>query len=114
MLDTINLEVLFPPRLIPELLNERGQVWKELINKVQQSPGNSPERIAFVLMMVRISGCNTCHANSFRALQGCEACARQSLRRFRGGDQELLKSYEQARHEIVRYLSTGDESGLKV
>jgi hypothetical protein len=114
MLDTINLEVLFPPRLIPELLNERGQAWQELVNRVQQSPENSLERVAFVLMMVRISGCNTCHANSYRALQGCEACARQSLRRFRGGDQELLKSYEQAKHEIVRYLSTRDESGLKV
>jgi hypothetical protein len=110
MLDTLDLEVLFPPRLIPVLGDERGEDWKKLIAKVQKTSGPSLERAAFVLMMVRISGCNTCHANSFRALQGCDACARQSLRRFRGGDQELLKNYEQAKQDVVQYLTSRDKS----
>jgi hypothetical protein len=112
MLDTINLEVLFPPRLIPDLIGERGEDWKKLIAKVHHTSSASLERAAFVLMMVRISGCNTCHANSYRALQGCETCARQSLRRFRGSDQDLLKNFEQAKQEVVRFLSSRDESEL--
>lgn len=110
MLDAINIEVLFPPRLIPELLGERGDGWRNLVKEVRESPAVSLEQAAFVLMMVRLSGCNTCHANSFRALQGCEACARQSLRRSRSSDEELIQAYHQARQEVTRFLSTRAES----
>ncbi len=109
MLDTINIEVLFPPRCIPELAGERGADWRGLIERVQDTSSASLERAALVLMMVRLSGCNTCHANSFRALQGCEVCARQSLRRYRGSDEELLKAYQQAYQEVIHFLSTRAE-----
>jgi hypothetical protein len=61
------------------------------------------DSIAFVLLMVRLTGCMTCTADSFRAMRGCHQCARQTIRRFRGSDQDLLALFTQAREEIDLY-----------
>lgn len=100
-------EVLFPPRFISELGDTRGEAWRDLIHQVASEPEPALHRTSFVLMMARLNGCSTCHANSFRALQGCLACSRQALRRFRGGDEELFKMYEQAQIEVLQYLGSG-------
>ena len=98
-------EVLFPPRLIPELRELRGDEWRELIDQVADLPAEDPQRLAFVLMMVKLGGCASCHADSYWAMQGCVRCSRNTITRFRGEDVELLAKYEAAYTEIQDYLN---------
>lgn len=99
-------ELLFPPRVIPALLNLRGEGWNDLVSRTVQLQANEQDRQAFVLLMVRLGGCTSCTADSFRAMRGCTQCARQTVRRFRGSDRDLLEQFDQARTEIDRYLET--------
>jgi len=93
-------EVIFPPRVIPTLKHLRGTDWQTLIEKVEHLPKDDPDRLAFVLLMTRICGCVTCHADSFRAMRGCTQCSNQSVRRYREPDDQLLVDFETARREI--------------
>jgi len=97
-------DLLFPPRVIPDLRLVRGPNWRKLATRVAVTKDNSLERMAFILMMVRLNGCPSCNADSFRAMNGCTSCAKQSLKRFRGSDAELIKLYEEAKTEVARYL----------
>jgi hypothetical protein len=103
-MDTNELEVVFPPRAIPALANMRGETWQALIKQVAEDLNNDIDRTAFVLMMVRITMCTSCHADSFRALRGCSQCAVTAIRRYRGSDQDLIRLFEQAKNELVVYL----------
>ena len=98
-------DVLFPPRAIPQLQDLRDDLWRDLVSNISKEPPASVERVAFVLLMVRLAGCNTCHADSFRAMRGCTQCAIQTVRRHRGSDQTLFEAYEEARQEVERYLN---------
>ena len=97
-------DVLFPPRVIPSLRDLRGEHWKDLVTQVEQQSLVHPDRLAFVLFMVRISGCVTCHADSFRAMRGCTQCAIQTVRRHRGDDHDLIKGFTEAQHDIAQHL----------
>lgn len=97
-------DLLFPPRLIPVLRNLRGECWRELVDAVSLEEPTSLDRLAFELFMIRLGGCTSCHADSFRALRGCTICAQQTLQRFRGSDQELLVLYGEARGTMEQYL----------
>jgi hypothetical protein len=98
-------ELLFPARVIKALADQRGEEWRELVEKVDQFPEDSPELLAFVLMMTRLNSCNTCNADSFRAMRGCTQCTLQNVRRFRGSDKEFIKQYETALRDIGKSLS---------
>jgi hypothetical protein len=93
-------ELLFPSRIIPELRLLRKEKWRWLVDLVSGTEPTSIEHSAFVLMMVRLSGCITCNADSFRAMRGCTQCARQTVKRFRGDDQDLIQQFNQAKAEI--------------
>ncbi len=97
-------EMLFPMRVVPSLGDLRGVSWKRLVARISELEEDDPDALAFGLMMIRLSGCLNCQADSFRALRGCTACARQAILRYRGNDQELLRAYEKARKEIQAYL----------
>ena len=92
-------EVLFPVRAIPGLKGLRGPEWDQLIEFIL-SDASENEKLAFVLMIVRLVGCSGCNADSFRAMRGCTKCAQQSIRRYRGEDTDLLKLYEKSKLEI--------------
>jgi hypothetical protein len=96
-------ELLFPSRVIGELRNEHGGGWAELVDQVKETSPDDPNHLAFVLMMVRINGCTSCNADSFRAMRGCTQCALQNVRRHKGGETELLKSYDRARKEADKF-----------
>jgi hypothetical protein len=96
-------ELLFPPRLIPQLRDLRGKVWQGLVDQVLSSESASQERAAFLLLMVRLAGCQSCHADSFRALSGCAQCASQSLRRSRLEDEQLLQRFSEARQDVEAF-----------
>jgi hypothetical protein len=97
-------DLLFPPRVIPTLRDLRGEVWRNLIDCIVELEPTEIDRMAFVLLMIRLGGCASCHADSFRALRGCTQCAYQTVRRFRGSDDELVKMFNTARLDIERYL----------
>ncbi len=105
-------ELLFPSRVIPSLSAMRGEDWKSLINRVYALPPDNPDHLAFVLMMIKLGGCISCNADSFRAMRGCTACARQTIRRYRGSDAELDNLFLQARQEVLTNLAkfTGEKT----
>jgi hypothetical protein len=100
----IDTDLLFPPRVIPTLRSLRGPAWKELIDRVMEGESTGLDRLAFVLLMIRLGNCISCHADSFRALRGCTHCAYNTVRRFRGSDQDLLDMFADARAEVGRYM----------
>lgn len=95
-------EVLFPVRAIPSLKGLKGLKWDELIDYILKE-GNEQEKLAFVLTIVRLAGCNSCNADSFKAMRGCTKCAQQSIRRFRGEDEDLIKLYEKSKIDIENH-----------
>ena len=97
-------ELLFPARVIPGLVRLRSEAWDALISQICATEKESPEHMAFVLMMVRLSGCISCNADSYRAMRGCTQCARQTVKRYRGGDQDLETLYQQAVKEVTGFL----------
>jgi hypothetical protein len=97
-------ELLFPPRVIPSLRPLRGESWRQLVDNSLQQPPAGLDRLAFVLLMVRLAGCATCHADSFRAMRGCTECAVQTIRRYRGSDQDLQSLYSVARQDIEKFM----------
>lgn len=100
-------EVLFPVHLIAVLGQLRSQTWQELVAGVVDQPPESPEQLAFVLMMVRLGGCTTCHADSYWAMQGCRKCSLNTINRFRGSDEDLVAKYTTALQEIRDYFEKG-------
>lgn len=98
------IDLLFPLRAIEPLRNLRSDRWEGLVSNLVELPENSPERIAFVLLMVRISGCTTCQSDSFRAMRGCVACAMTTIKRYKGSDQNLIDLYDEARMDIDKYM----------
>jgi hypothetical protein len=94
-------DLLFPIRAAISLQELRGEVWRRLVDRACQAPDASLDELAFCLLMIRLAGCLTCHADSYRALRGCSACARQAVRRFRGTDGDLLALFDRARMEIT-------------
>ena len=97
-------ELMFPPRVIPQLSGQRGPEWRRLVEKVVALPEDHPESLAFTLMMVRLDGCLECETDSYRAMRGCEACALQTLRRYKGADKELIARYKDALKDVVAYF----------
>jgi len=98
-------EILFPLRLASVLSDLRGDDWKSLTEQVSGDNATRSEKIAFVLMMIRLSGCIGCNADSYRAMRGCAACARLTIRRYRNSDQELMHLYELARNEAENFIA---------
>lgn len=97
-------DLIFPPRGISPLCNERGTAWRELVAAVEKTGPDSPEQMAFILMMARLNNCATCNADSYRALNGCTVCAKHSLKRFHGSDEELTGQFETAMTEVGVFL----------
>lgn len=97
-------ELLFPSRVIPGLQHLRTPQWDQLLAQVSDQGSESPEQMAFVLMMVRQGGCLSCNADSFRAMRGCTQCARQTVRRYKGSDQDLEALFQTTLKEVNAFL----------
>ena len=102
-------EILFPMRVAPALRDLRGEVWARLVRRAAVAPDASADALAFSLMLIRLSGCLTCHTDSYRAMRGCTACATLTVRRFRGDDAELVALFEKARGDVVGYIRQGKD-----
>lgn len=97
-------EILFPNAIIPRIRGERGKPWSDLVDRVTDLPDDHPEKMAFVLTMIRLDGCLECETDSYRALRGCGVCAAQMLRRFKGSDEELMDMFDTALYEVQAYM----------
>ena len=97
-------DLLFPPRVIPDLKDAKGKAWRMVVSHAATAKDNSVEKLAFLLVMVRLNGCASCSSDSFRALQGCTACATQALKRYRGTEEQLVAMYNQAIPEVEEYF----------
>jgi hypothetical protein len=98
-------DLLFPPRIIPQLRNLRGEAWQSLVDEVIASGDGTIKETAFVLMMVRLNGCTSCNASTFRSMNGCSNCSKQIIKRYRGKDEELLDSFNQAKIDFENHLN---------
>jgi len=107
MLYQRDADILFPSRVTPLLRDLRGRTWQNLIDEVARQSDVSPARLAFGLMMIRLNGCLTCDADSYRAMQGCTFCSQQAVMRYKGADAELVKAFEQAHLDIRRWQESG-------
>jgi hypothetical protein len=97
-------ELLFPPHLIPDLKDLRGEVWRELVESVVSKPVTDIDTLAFCLMMIRLNACLNCVSGSYRFMRGCELCSQQTIARFQGTDEELVSLFEQARDDLAHYV----------
>ena len=105
-----NNEILFPNYVIPLLRDMRGDDWRDLIDRVVALPPDHPKMLAFVLAMIRLSGCMECETDSYRAMRGCAMCAAQTLRRYHDPDAGLLKAYDEALADVQAYLLEQEET----
>ncbi len=105
----VQTEILFPPRLIPQLRDAAGPEFRKLVDRVGSLDEANPESLAFTLLIIRLDGCLECETDSFRAMRGCLACALQNLRRYRANERELLKLYKAALKDVQTHLA---EHGL--
>jgi hypothetical protein len=96
-------ELLFPPRLIPDLKDLRDEAWRELVEHVASLPETHPDTLAFCLMMIRLNSCLNCVSGSYRFMRGCELCAQQTIARYQGTDEELIALFQQAKEDLARY-----------
>lgn len=99
-------DLLFTPRLIPQLRNLRGQDWAKLIDHLAALPETHPDALAFSMMMIKLGGCLPCEMDSYRAQRGCALCARHTIISFKGTDTQLMNRYEKARKLIVDKFSS--------
>jgi hypothetical protein len=96
-------ELLFPPHLIPDLKDLRGEEWRRLVEHVASQPETHQDTLAFCLMMIRLNACLGCVSGSYRFMRGCELCAQQTISRYQGTDEELIILFYQAREDLERY-----------
>jgi len=99
-----DIDLLFPTRTIEPLRKLRGEKWENLINRLVGLEPTNPDKIAFVLFMVRISGCTTCQSDSFRAMRGCMICSSNTIKRYKGTDECLISLYDVAKKDIIEYM----------
>lgn len=99
-----NVDLLFPSKAIEFLRDIRGEEWEKLVNCLIDLESTNPDRIALVLMMVRLGGCASCQSDSFRAMRGCILCSTTSIKRYKGSDQSLLDLYAEAKLDVVKYM----------
>jgi hypothetical protein len=105
-------EIMFPSSMIEKLGDLREKKWQELVKRVASLPEIHPDRLAFVLMMIRLDGCLKCYNGSFRFMRGCELCARQTIMQFKESDAKLLRVFRKARRDVMKHLEKHGYEGL--
>lgn len=95
-------QMIFADWMVSSLDTFGVPLWQNFFEQVSESPSDSLERKAFVLMIAKLDSCETCNADSFRALRGCVRCVEQNISRMREKPQELLDLFEKAMEEIKK------------
>ena len=104
MIQYNDTDLVFPQRMIPMLLHQRGPAWQSLVEETTKLEATDLKSSAFVLLITRLANCTTCHMDTLRAMRGCAQCACQAVMRYRGSDQDLIALYAKAQDEIEQYV----------
>ncbi len=104
MVLTSEIDLLFPSRAIEPLKKLRSEGWDKLIENIIELNPTDTDRVAFVLFMVRLSGCASCQSDSYRAMRGCILCASNTIRRYKGSDKNLIDLYNDAKKDIIKHM----------
>ena len=96
-------DFIFPSRVIPKLGDLRGEEWRQLVEKAANADPMDGDHLAFVLMMVRINGCESCNTDSFRAMRGCTSCSVQTIERSSEGEKDFLRRYQKALKDVEKH-----------
>jgi hypothetical protein len=104
MVQSTEIDLLFPSRAIEPLRNLRGEHWENLIDALLVLEPMDPERVAFVLFMVRLGSCTSCQSDSYRAMRGCILCSSNTIKRYKGSDQNLIDLYNEAKKDLSKYM----------
>ncbi len=106
-------DFIFPSWVIKYLKDQKGEEWQNLILNVLEHEHDAFEHLGFVYLMAKLNNCNTCNADSFRALKGCKECSLQTLRRLDYSEKKILKEYEKAKKQIQVFIGTDIENENK-
>jgi hypothetical protein len=87
-MNTPDTDLIFPPRFIALLNNDRGAAWRQLVTTVEITDPVRPEQMAFILMMARLNNCTACNADSY----------------FHGSDEDLCRLYEIAKTDVMLFI----------
>jgi hypothetical protein len=104
MVQSNEIDLLFPSRAIEPLRKLRGERWEKLVDSLVNLEPTDPKRVSFVLLMVRIGGCTTCQSDSYRAMRGCILCSSNTIKRYKGSDQDLIDLYSEAKKDVTKYM----------
>jgi hypothetical protein len=99
-----SIDLLFPSRAIEFLSKIRGEPWRSFVNGLIDLEPTNLDRIAFVLMMVKLGGCSSCQSDSFRAMRGCILCSNTTIKRYKGSDQSLIDLCNETKIDVVNYM----------
>ena len=102
-------EIIYPMRVTPQLRDLRGELWRNLIDRVLASTEESIDHLAFSLLIIRMCNCIDCHTNSYRALRGCTICAKHAVMRSRENDSSLVQWYDRAFQDVNEFIQNGRE-----
>lgn len=102
-------DFIFPSEVIADLKYQKGEEWRQLIADVLKKDIESDEHLGFIYFMAKLNNCQTCSADSFRALKGCKECSLQTLRRTEFSDSKLLKKYEKAKDQIQEFVQANQK-----
>ena len=93
-------ELLFPHYAIAALKHCRGQELQSLVERILPLDQCHEEKLAFMLMMIRLNGCMACETDSYRAMRGCSTCAMQVVSRIKEDDATLVQEFFQICEEL--------------
>jgi len=105
-------ELIFPIRILPLLKDLRGETWKQTITEVLET-NDLVSQVGITILMIKIAGCITCNADSYRAIRGCTLCSQQAIKRYKGSDKELNQFFRKSCKKVKLFLEKRErEVGL--
>ena len=96
-------DLIFPIRILPSLRDLRGEIWKQTVNEVIKT-NDLAYQVGITLLMIKIAGCITCNADSYRAIRGCTLCSQQAIKRYKGSDKELNQFFRKSCKKVNLFI----------
>jgi len=96
-------ELIFPIRILPLLKDLRGENWEQIITEVLEK-NDLVSQVGITILMIKIAGCSTCNADSYRAIRGCTSCSQQAIKRYKGSDNELNHYFRKSCKKVKLFL----------
>jgi hypothetical protein len=96
-------ELIFPLRILPKLKDLRGEIWGKIIIELLETK-DLVNQVGMIVLMIKVAGCITCNADSYRAIRGCTLCSQQAIKRYKGTDKELIQIYSKSCVKVKKFI----------